>query len=101
MFAAPSPRGLGRGILAGDHVFWPTRENILIFHQSPRKTDGGYAPQGVKEIPLFPRGAVGGNLVIAEGKLFLATGDKLFAFGEMNPPTPAGDEKKKIPPDGK
>jgi len=86
MLAAPSPRGQGRGILAGEHIYWPTRENILVFHQTPRKTDRGYSPQGVKEIPLFPRGAVGGNLVIAEGKLFLATGDKLMAFGEMNPP---------------
>jgi cellulose synthase operon protein C len=86
MFAAPSPRGMGRGILVGDHVYWPTRENILIFHQAPRRTGGGFAPQGIKEIPLFPRGAVGGNLVLAEGKLFLATGDKLFAFGERNPP---------------
>ena len=93
MFAAPSPRGLGRGILAGDHVYWPTRENILVFHLTPRRTERGYAPHGVKEIPLFPRGVVGGNLVIAEGKLFLATGDKLLAFSEMNPPVKAGEEK--------
>ncbi len=94
MFASPSPRGLGRGILAGDHVYWPTRENVLVFHQTPRKTDGGYAPQGIKEMPLFPRGAVGGNLVVAEGKLFLATGEKLLAFGEMNPPTKAAVDKE-------
>jgi outer membrane protein assembly factor BamB len=85
MQAAPSPRGLGRGILAGENVYWPTRENILVFHQAPRKTDSGFSPQGVKEIPLFPRGAVGGNLVIAEGKLILATGDKLMVFGESSP----------------
>ena len=101
MFAAPSPRGLGRGILAGDHVYWPTRENILVFRQAPRKTDAGYAPQGVKEIPLFPRGAVGGNLVIAEGKLLLATGDKLFAFGEMTPPAKATEKEEKTTPESK
>lgn len=100
MLAAPSPRGLGRGILAGDHVYWPTRENILVFHQAPRKTEGGYAPQGVKEIPLFPRGAVGGNLVIAEGKLFLATGDRLFGFGEANP-MKVGEEEDEMKPGGK
>lgn len=100
MFAAPSPRGLGRGILAGDHVYWPTRENILVFRLAPRKAKVGYVPQGVKEIPLFPRGAVGGNLVLAEGKLFLATGDKLLAFGEANPPaTPA--KAKEEPKDEK
>ena len=102
MFASPNPRGFGRGILAGDHVYWPTRENILVFHQSSRKIDGGYAPQGIKEIPLFPRGAVGGNLVIAEGKLFLATGDKLMTFGEANPLPKAAEvkeEPKEIPKD--
>ncbi|MFN0019217.1 MAG: PQQ-binding-like beta-propeller repeat protein [Pirellulaceae bacterium] len=100
MFASPNPRGFGRGVLAGDHVYWPTRENILVFHQSPRKSDGGYAPPGIKEIPLFPRGAVGGNLVIAEGKLFLATGDKLMAFGEANPipkAAEATEEPKEVP----
>jgi outer membrane protein assembly factor BamB len=101
MFAAPSPRGLGRGILAGDHVYWPTRENILVFHQTPRKTDSGFTPQGVKEVPLFPRGAVGGNLVIADGKLFLTTGEKLIAFGEMNPKPQAGDKQEERRPEEK
>lgn len=96
MLAAPSPRGLGRGLIAGEHVYWPTRENILVFHQAPRKFESHFVPQGIKEIPLFPREAVGGNLVIAEGKLFLATGDKLLAFGESNPKTTA-PEAKEIP----
>lgn len=93
MFAAPSPRGLGRGVIAGDHIYWPTRENILVFHHAPRKTNGGHRPQGVREIPLFPRQAAGGNLVIAGGKLFIATGDKLLAFGEENPPVKPLDAK--------
>jgi outer membrane protein assembly factor BamB len=97
-FAAPSPRGLGRGMIAGEHVYWPTRENILVFHQIPRKTPSGYSPQGVREIPLFPRGGVGGNIVIAEGKLFLASGDKLLAFGEANPPAKPHDAKGDVRP---
>ncbi|MCI0358172.1 MAG: PQQ-binding-like beta-propeller repeat protein [Planctomycetaceae bacterium] len=80
--AAPSPRGFGRGILAGDLVYFPTRESILVFDQRPTRTDFGWQPQLVREIPLVPRGATGGNLVIANGVLLIATGDRLMAFGE-------------------
>ncbi len=80
--AAPSPRGMGRGILAEGHVVFPTRESLLIFRQRPLKTDLGWQPQLVREIPLVPRGVTGGNVVIAEGVLLLATGDRLVAFGE-------------------
>jgi len=80
--AAPSPRGFGRGILAGEHVYFPTRESILVFDQRPVRTDFGRQPQLVREIPLVSRGATGGNLVIASGVLLVATGDRLVAFGE-------------------
>jgi hypothetical protein len=36
----------------------------------------------VREIPLVPRGVTGGNLVIADGILLVATGDRLVAFGQ-------------------
>jgi outer membrane protein assembly factor BamB len=78
--AAANPRGLGRGVLAGDLVFFPTRESILIFRIAPRPAGAGFAPEGAGEIPLVPRGASGGNLVIASGMLLIATGDRLFAF---------------------
>jgi outer membrane protein assembly factor BamB len=80
MHAAANPRGLGRGILAGDLVYWPTRENIFVFRQSPRAAETGYVPEGVHEIPLLPRSASGGNLVYARGTLLIAAGDKLYAF---------------------
>ena len=80
--AAPSPRGLGRGVLAGGHVYYPTREAIYVFDQRPARTDFGWQPRLVREIPLVPRGITGGNLVIAEGILLIATGDRLAAFGQ-------------------
>jgi outer membrane protein assembly factor BamB len=80
--AAPSPRGLGRGVLAGPHVVFPTRESLLVFDQRPVKTDLGWQPRLVREIPLVPRGVTGGNVVIAGGVLLVATGDRLVAFGE-------------------
>ena len=80
--AAPSPRGFGRGILAGEHVLFPTRESIYVFDQRPVRTDFGWQPRLVREIQLVPRGITGGNLVIAEGILLIATGDRLVAFGQ-------------------
>jgi outer membrane protein assembly factor BamB len=80
--AAPSPRGLGRGVLAGPHVVFPTRESLLVFDQRPVKAELGWQPRSVREIPLVPRGVTGGNVVISGGVLLLATGDRLVAFGE-------------------
>ena len=80
--AASSPRGLGRGVLAAGHVYFPTRENIYVFDQRPVKTDFGWQPRLVREIQLVPRGITGGNLVIADGILLIATGDRLVAFGQ-------------------
>src|SRR4029453_4861847 len=50
--AAPSPRGMGRGVLAGDHVIFPTRESLLVFDQRPLKAELGWQPHLVREIPL-------------------------------------------------
>ena len=80
--AAPSPRGYGRGVLAGSHVYFPTRESILVFDQRPVKTDFGWQPRLVREIPLAPRGIAGGNLVIADGVLLIASADRLVALAE-------------------
>jgi outer membrane protein assembly factor BamB len=83
--SAASPRGLGRGVLAGDRVRFPTRESIFVFDQRPAQTDFGWQPKLIREIPLTPRGLTGGNLTIADGVLLIATGDRLVAFDEFGP----------------
>jgi outer membrane protein assembly factor BamB len=80
--AAAAPRGFGRGVLAGSHVWFPTRESICVFDAAPQHSGFGYEPRLAREIPLLPRGVTGGNLVIAGGVLLIATGDRLVAFGE-------------------
>jgi hypothetical protein len=78
--AAPSPRGFGRGVLAGSHVYWPTRDAIFLFAQKPLKTSFGYEPVPAGVISLVPRGVTGGNLTIAGDLLLIATGDRLYAL---------------------
>jgi len=80
--AAPSPRGFGRGLLADNHVWWPTREAIYVFTAQPALTDFGWQPRLVRQIPLSTPQMTGGNLIIASGVLLIAGGDKLVAYGE-------------------
>jgi outer membrane protein assembly factor BamB len=80
--AAAAPRGLGRGVIADGHVWFPTRESIFVFDVKPTAGDFGQQPRLVRTIPLIPRGASGGNLVIADGILLIASGDKLTAFSQ-------------------
>jgi outer membrane protein assembly factor BamB len=75
--------GYGRGLLAGDCVWWPTRERIYVF-------DAGTGRQR-KVIPLVPRGALGGNLVVGGSRLLIAGTDELIALGvPADVPQPAG-----------
>ncbi|MEA1950672.1 MAG: PQQ-binding-like beta-propeller repeat protein, partial [Planctomycetota bacterium] len=74
--------GFGRGILAGEHIYWPTHEKIYIFNQR--------TAQLVKSIELGPKKASGGNLTIAHGRLLIATTKELITFNNTarkNPKT--------------
>ncbi len=79
-YALPSPPGFARGLLAGEHVYWPTRERVLVFAApTDRKS-----PVAVRYIDLVERDAQGGNLLLANETLFIAGAKKLQAF--RNPP---------------
>jgi outer membrane protein assembly factor BamB len=69
----PDKLGYGRGVLAGEDVLWPTREKIYVFDQKTARQK--------KVIDLVPRGAGGGNLLVAGGRLLIATGRELIALG--------------------
>ncbi|MBC8116575.1 MAG: PQQ-binding-like beta-propeller repeat protein, partial [Candidatus Saccharimonas sp.] len=71
-------RGYGRGVLAGDVVFWPTREAIQIVETA--------TGQPRRNVPLnTPDSAeTGGNLTIAGGMLLVAQSEKLVAYGEYS-----------------
>lgn len=95
--AFPDPHGLGRGVLAGDLIYWPTQSNtaaasntgqmkIQVLQQQLRRTERRWQAVREREIDLGPRTRGipldGANLVIANGVLLLATPKHLIAFGE-------------------
>jgi outer membrane protein assembly factor BamB len=84
--ARPTPRGYGRGLLAGGQVYWPTHDAIYVFDQQTVKTDFAWQPQRLRRIELAARGATGGNLLLHDGVLLIAGADNLYAFNESGIP---------------
>ncbi len=69
----PHPRGVGRGLIAGNTIWWPTAERIWRF-------DGESPQMQADPIELRLWGLSGGNLLWHGGILMLASGDRLAAF---------------------
>lgn len=73
----PEAATWGRGLLAGDRVYWPRREEICVVEVTSGRV--------VRQIDLAQQHGLygGGNLTIAGGLLLLAQSDRLVAFGEF------------------
>jgi hypothetical protein len=83
-------RGMGRGVVAGNEVFWPTRSEIYAIH----------CVTGAQSRPRIPLGAIsdcGANLASANGRLIVAGHDKLMAFGPALPIPPNQNKLKTEP----
>ncbi|MGD9646765.1 MAG: PQQ-binding-like beta-propeller repeat protein [Pirellulales bacterium] len=81
----PEPKGYGRGVLADDVVYWPTRDCIYVFSQQSSELK--------RKIELRQRDehGTGGNLLVTHDRLLVAAGDRLLAFGQFSQvPRPAG-----------
>jgi hypothetical protein len=83
-------RGMGRGVVAGDEVFWPTRNEIYVIH-------GVTGAQSRAPIPLGAISDCGANLAAAHGRLIVAGHDKLMAFGPALPIPPRQNKLKTEP----
>ena len=66
-------RGMGRGVVAGGEVFWPTRSEIFAFNL----TTGAQTRSPISLSPL----AGGANLIASQGQLIIAGYDKLMVLG--------------------
>jgi len=77
---AASPRGFGRGLLVGQTVYWPTRDRIYVFDQ--RTIDGRTPRKVCQDINLTVHKASGGNLLMSQGGLLIATAEEVIALSE-------------------
>lgn len=75
----PDPRGFGRGLITRSQIYWPTRDQLFVFENQVEQRGPRQEPKLAKVIDLAPRGMGGGNLVLTNGILLIATGDKLLA----------------------
>jgi len=89
--AGPVLRGLGRGVLAGGAVYWPTQQRIYVFDQQSGR-------QVRQPIELAFLGLQGGNLVFHDGVLLLAMADALVAFNASGRLETRGDSAADPPP---
>lgn len=83
-------RGFGRGLLAGDDVYWPTREKVYVFDQGVDLKQG-IGPLEKPPIQLLrpdlppDQQTAGGNLVVGNGMLLVAGETELSAFPLREP----------------
>lgn len=73
----PEAATCGRGVLAGDLVYWPRREEIRMVEISTGKVR--------RQVNLLEQHGFtgGGNVTIAGGMLLLARSDRLVAFSQF------------------
>jgi outer membrane protein assembly factor BamB len=72
-------RGIGRGVIAGDEIFWPARDAIYALHAlTGERTRPRINPPGIDYN--------GANLAAARNHLIVATHNHLIALGP-NPST--------------
>ncbi len=71
----PGLNGFGRGLLAGDQIYWPTRTDIQVLDQETG-TRSDRPP--IKLLETFGTG--GGNLVAGDGYLIVAQPEGLVVF---------------------
>jgi outer membrane protein assembly factor BamB len=69
-----SPEGYGRGLLAGNRIYWPTRNEIQVLDQR----SGLRAEPPIKLMEVYR--TTGGNLVAGDGYLIVAQSDALVVF---------------------
>ncbi len=82
-------RGMGRGVIAGNEVFWPTRSEIYVI--DPKTGAQTRAP--INLVPLTG----GANLAVSRGRLIVAGYDKLTVLGPPGAVTPKSAEAAKVP----
>jgi hypothetical protein len=80
-------RGMGRGVVAGAEIFWPTRREIYA-------VDVATGTRTRAPISLQLLGNGGANLAVGGGRLIAAGADKLMVFGPSAAGPPAATDQQ-------
>jgi outer membrane protein assembly factor BamB/tetratricopeptide (TPR) repeat protein len=70
--------GCGRGVLAGNKVYWATRSTIYVFNQQTGEPEKDYFM-----ITRHPWGQAGGNLLVAGDQLLVTTHASITAYSQF------------------
>lgn len=79
----PAERGMGRGVIVGNMLYFPTSMEILVFAANQRRDKNQIValdPPVLRRIPLGARGKDGGNLFGQAGILLYSSPTRLMAF---------------------
>lgn len=82
-------RGMGRGCLAGDEVFWPTRDAIYVVESATGATSR-------PPVDLSPYGGRGANLTPAHGLLVVSTSEAITVLGPFRAESSQPDQAAKV-----
>ncbi|MEW4564335.1 PQQ-binding-like beta-propeller repeat protein [Bremerella sp. JC770] len=80
-------RGYGRGALVGDQVYWPTRDKI--FRLGAQLGEDAGVKEAALPIDLLQYGEEGGNIVVADGQMIVASPSRLTVYSPsplLDPP---------------
>lgn len=75
------PAGAGKGVMTEQHIFWPTREKVLVFDTELATIEGRSQPRLLDQIDLRPAGIVGGHLAVG-GRFLVNAGPRHLAVFE-------------------
>jgi hypothetical protein len=78
---------MGRGVVAGSEIFWPTRREIYVLNAAT-----GARTRSPINLELLE--SSGANLAVGQGRLIAAGPEKLMVFG----PSPANPESTAAQP---
>ena len=84
--ALPDPRGLGRGVILEDEVYWPVSGELLVFRLGLDVSAGEsgpslhVSPTILRRVALGARAREGGNLVATSTVLLYASPTRIMAF---------------------
>jgi len=79
-------RGFGRPALVGDQVYWPTRDKI--FRLASQLDSEGNVQEAASPVDLLPYGEKGGNIVVADGQMIVASPGRLTVYSPSLVPDP-------------